>query len=70
VLESAQAISIRDGRVFHYDLMIGHMDGHRFIPDLSIIDKKGKHRYIDNYRTYSNPAQFIKLMESKAVVKK
>ena len=70
VLESAQPISIRDGRVFHYDLMIGHMDDRRFIPDLSVLSQIERYRFLDNYTEYSDPSQYVKLLDHKGMVKK
>ena len=53
----------RGDGVYRNDRRIGHMDGGRFIPDLSILSPVAFEKYAYEYTFYDNPQGFLQLLE-------
>lgn len=51
--------------VFRHGRRIGHMDGERFIPDLSLLSAEGMRRYVDDYQNYGYPEGYVLLLEKE-----
>jgi len=51
--------------VYRHGRRIGHMDGGRFIPDLSLLSAKGIEEYAQGYQTYGDPQGYCRLLEEQ-----
>ena len=49
--------------VYRHGRRIGHMDGGRFIPDLSLLSPQAFEKYALEYRFYENPQGYLQLLE-------
>ena len=55
----------RPDGVYRHGRRIGHMDGGRFIPDLSLLSAKGIKEYALGYQLYGDPQGYCRLLEEQ-----
>jgi len=53
----------RTGGVYRNGRRIGHHDGTRFIPDLTLLSEEGIREYVAGYEMYSDPQGYCRLLE-------
>ena len=55
----------RPDGIYRHGRRIGHMDGGRFIPDLSLLSAKGVQEYAQGYQLYGDPQGYYQLLEDQ-----
>lgn len=55
----------RTDAVYRHGRRVGHYDGARFIPDLTLLSETGIREYVAGHEIYSNPQGYNQLLENR-----